>query len=155
MCLCLNLVSSTSFEIIASDLVWDNQCYRIWFYRQIFDIVRSSKDISGQRLKYLFSTSTWVIFWTTYNIKNLSVKSNSTALIIPQTKFEPIISEDVAGDRFQAKTHVSWHILDLSHYNFLPVAPIYVKHLCICWKASAESFPKMYTFTPFWPKVFE
>ena len=42
-----------------------------------------------------------------YGIENLSRRLNSTALIIPQTKFEGIISRDVGGDRFQVKTHVS------------------------------------------------
>ena len=58
-----------------------------------------------------------------YDIKNPSVKSNSTALILPQTKFQAIILKDVGGDRFQAKkTHASRQILDLGCYNFLPVA---------------------------------
>ena len=35
--------------------------------------------------------------WTTYDIKSLSTELNSIALIIPQTKFEAIISK---GDRF-------------------------------------------------------
>ena len=49
---------------------------------------------------------------------------NSIALIIPQTKFEAIISKDVGGDRFQVKTHVSLQILDQGLYNFLPVVPM-------------------------------
>ena len=49
---------------------------------------------------------------------------NSTALFIPQTKFEAIISKDEGGDRFQVKTHKSQQILDLGRYNFLPVAPM-------------------------------
>ena len=52
------------------------------------------------------------------------MESNSTALIIPQTKFEAITSRDVGGDRFQAKTHASQQILDLIRYNSLPVAPM-------------------------------
>ena len=58
------------------------------------------------------------------DIKNLSTRLNSTALVIPQTKFEAIISKDVGGDRFQVKTHASRQILDLGRYNFLPVAPM-------------------------------
>ena len=45
-------------------------------------------------------------------MKNLSRRLNSTALIIPQTKFEATISKDVGGDRFQVKTHASQQILD-------------------------------------------
>ena len=40
-----------------------------------------------------------------YDIKNLLVRSNPTALIIAQTKPEAIISKDVGGDGFQAKAH--------------------------------------------------
>ena len=57
-----------------------------------------------------------------YDLKNLSVTSNSTALIIPQTKFNAIISKDVEGDRFEARTHASRKILDLGHYNLLSLA---------------------------------
>ena len=57
-------------------------------------------------------------------IKKLSGESNSTALIIPHTKFETIISKDVGGGRFQAKAHALPQILDLSPYNFLLVAPM-------------------------------
>ena len=62
---------------------------------------------------------------------------NTTALIVAQTKFEAIISKDVAiwGDRFHVKTHASRQILDLGHYNFLPVAPtvmilVFLKSQC-------------------------
>ena len=54
----------------------------------------------------------------------MSRRLNSTALIIPQTKFEAIMSKDVGGDRFPVKTHASQQILDLDRYNFLPVAPM-------------------------------
>ena len=47
-----------------------------------------------------------------YDIKNLFVESNFTALIIPQTKFEVISSKDVGENRFQAKTHALRQILD-------------------------------------------
>ena len=57
-----------------------------------------------------------------YDIKNLSRESNSTALIMPHTKFEAIISKDVGGDRFQANTHALQQIKDSGRYNFLPVA---------------------------------
>ena len=40
-------------------------------------------------------------------------------MIIPQTKFEAIISKNVGGER-----HASQQILDLSCYNFLPVTPM-------------------------------
>ena len=59
-----------------------------------------------------------------YDIKSLSAESNSTALIIPQTKFEAIISKDVEEDRFQAKALVSRQILDFGRHSFLPVAPM-------------------------------
>ena len=46
-----------------------------------------------------------------YDIKHLSLESDSETVIIFLTKFEAIISKDVGGDR-QAKTHVSQQILD-------------------------------------------
>ena len=46
-----------------------------------------------------------------YDIKHLSLESDSETVIIFLTKFEAIISKDVGGDR-QAKTHVSRQILD-------------------------------------------
>ena len=57
-------------------------------------------------------------------MRSLSGRLNSTSLIIPQTKFEAIISNDVGGDRFQVKIHALRQILDLRRYNFLPVAPM-------------------------------
>ena len=39
-------------------------------------------------------------------------------------QFETIISKDVGGDRFQAKTQASPQILDLGRYNFLPIGPM-------------------------------
>ena len=74
------------------------------------------------------------------------MRSNFTALIISQTKFETIISKDVGGDRFQAKTHGWRQIQDVGRRNFLPVAPMVMT--LIFWKTIAESFPKMYTLPP-------
>ena len=38
--------------------------------------------------------------YTYIYIKNLCIRSNSITLILPQTKFEAIPSEDVRGDTF-------------------------------------------------------
>ena len=46
-----------------------------------------------------------------YDIKLLSLESDSKTVIILLTKSEAIISKDVGEDR-QAKTHVSRQILD-------------------------------------------
>ena len=87
-----------------------------------------------------------------YDIKNLSGESNYTALVIPQTKFEAIISKDVGGDRFQGKTHESRQILDLGCYNFLPVAPmamilVFLKSQCRELSKNADFYPLLdYSF---------
>ena len=60
--------------------------------------MRLRKDTLRFDLRYLV---------TTKDIKNLCRRLDYTALIIPNTKFEAIISEDVGGDRFQVKTHAS------------------------------------------------
>ena len=66
-----------------------------------FQCVR--KDTSRFDLRYLVNNVRY---------QNPSRRLNSTALIIPQTKFEAIISRDVGGDRFQVKTRASRQILD-------------------------------------------
>ena len=57
-------------------------------------------------------------------MKNLSLESNSLPFIIPQTKFEAIISGDVGGIGLRAKANVSQQILNSDHYGCLPVAPL-------------------------------
>ena len=80
--------------------------------------------------------------------QNLSRKLNSTALIIPQTKFEAIISKDVGGNRFQVhvKTHVSRQILDLGRYNFLPAAPMVM--ILVFLKSQCRELSKHVYFYP-------
>ena len=81
-----------------------------------------------------------------YDIKNLSVRSNSTVLIVSQTRFEAIISNIVGGDRFEAKTHASRQILDLGHYNFLPVAPMVM--MLVFFESQCKKLSKNVSFYP-------
>ena len=79
-----------------------------------------------------------------YDVKNLSVRSNSIALTIPQTKFEAIISKGVGGDRFEVKTHASRQILGLGHYNLLFLAPMVM--ILIFLESQCKEFPKNINF---------
>ena len=78
--------------------------------------------------------------------QNLSRESNSTALTIPQTKFEASVSKDVGRDRFQAKTHELLQILDLSRYNFLPVATMVI--ILVLLKCQYRDLAKNVYFYP-------
>ena len=70
-----------------------------------------------------------------YDIKNLSGESNSTAGIIPQTKFEAIVSKDA-----------SRQILDLGRYSFLPVAPMAM--ILVFLKSQCRDLSKNVYFYP-------
>ena len=87
-----------------------------------------------------------------YDVKNLSVRSNSTALITPRRNLKQLFQK-IGGDRFQAKTHTSRHILDLGRYNFLPVATM-VMILVFLESQCTELSKNVYCY-PFLPIVSE
>ena len=82
----------------------------------------------------------------------MSRRLNSTALIIPQTKFEAIISKDVGEDKFQVKTHASLQILDSRRYNFLPVAPMVM--ILVFLKSQCRERSKNVYFYPILTYIF-
>ena len=64
----------------------------------------------------------------------------------PQTKFEAIIPKNVGGDGFQVKIHASKQIQDISHYNFLHVAPMVM--ILVCLEGQCREFSKYLYFYP-------
>ena len=71
---------------------------------------------------------------------------DSMTLILPQIKFEAILSKNVGGVAFQAEADVLHQILRIFRYNFSLVA-----HMAPIWKfwtSSEEIFPINLYFCP-------
>ena len=76
------------------------------------------------------------IFWRRVDIKNMSITFNiMTLIILPQIKFEEILSNDVGGVAFQAEADVLHHILGICHNSFSLVA-----HMALILKILKRSF---------------
>ena len=73
--------------------------------------------------------------------------SNSITLILPQTKYEAISSEDVRGDTFLVQTDALSQILGFGCNKFSFVVPMDLS-LKILESYTEETFLKIYNFIP-------